>query len=382
MNLSIKRVLPENLAGYILLVSIWLFTGFALGVAILLWPLRIWVNYTRGNNYSAIAENAGVLVLIGLLIIISFRVSLALFQWHLSRKKMIITVLAMAFPITSSFFALYLLMNPDIVNKDAEKVEVTEKITIGPYPTEEKIKELKKEGFTAVISLLHPAVIPFEPELLNKEEALLKKYNMQLIKAPMLPWVADNRASLKLIGDAVKNGKGKYYIHCYLGKDRVNVVKNFILQLSGSVSNAGIESSRTFEAQGFFERGNIYKIDTTTYLLPFPTDEELLAFFLAGHVKTVINIMDSTVAENEPWLQKERTVLVPNGIIYKNMAMRDTSDVTDVENIIDTILLLPKPLVVHHWNTTCPESKLFRKIYYQKTHYPQENLANHDYETF
>jgi hypothetical protein len=74
--------------------------------------------------------------------------------------------------------------------------------------------------------------------------------------------------------------------------------------------------------------------------------------------------------------------LTSNGIIFKNIAVGETSYVKDVENVIDTILLLPKPLVVHHWNTSCPESKIFRKIYYQKTHYPQQNLSNHDAETF
>ena len=62
------------------------------------------------------AEKAGVIVLISLLIIISFRVSLALFHWHVCSKKIIITVLAIVFPLTSSAYALYLFMNPDIVN--------------------------------------------------------------------------------------------------------------------------------------------------------------------------------------------------------------------------------------------------------------------------
>jgi hypothetical protein len=187
MNLSTKRLLPEKFNGYIFLASIWLFTGFALGTLILLWPLRIWINYIRGNNYSDATEKAGVLVLVGLLIIISFRLSLVLFQWHVSCKKMIITGLAIAFPLTSSSYALYLLMNPDIVNEDTAKVKVTEKFTTGSYPTEKKIKELKKEGFTTIISLLHPAVVPFEPELLNKEEALVKKYNIQLLKRLCYP---------------------------------------------------------------------------------------------------------------------------------------------------------------------------------------------------
>src|SRR4051794_19856701 len=338
MFVSIQPKFPRRFSGYVFLCFIWLLTGFALGALILLWPLRIWVNYTRDNNYSDTIERAGVIMLIVVLIIISFRISLALFRWHVTNKKVIITVLSITFPLIASASALYLFMNPDIVNKDAVKVNVTERFTIGPYPTEEKIKELKKEGYTAVISLLHPAVVPFEPELLKQEEILLKKYNMQLIKAPMLPWIADNSASLKVIEDIVKRGKGKYYIHCYLGKDRVNVAKNLILRLSGSVSTSNGESNRTFEGMRSFERGNIYKIDSVCYMPPYPTDEELLAFFVAGRIKTVVNLMDSNISENRSWVQKERNALQPYGITFKNVAVNIQSTPQEIENIIDSIL--------------------------------------------
>lgn len=377
-----RKLLPKNFKGYIFLTSIWLFTGFALGTVILLWPLRMWVNFVRDNNLSDTTEKTGVMILVTLLIVISFRISLALFRWHVTNKKTFVTVLSITFPFIASASALFLFMNPDIVNKDTVNVPVTERFTIGPYPTEEKIKELKKEGYTSVISLLHPAVVPFEPELLKQEEELLKKYNMQLIKAPMLPWIADNSASLKIIEDAVKNGKGKYYIHCYLGKDRVNVAKNLIQRLSGSVSNSNAENSRTLEAMGSFERGNIYKIDSLCYMSPYPTDEEFLAFFLAGRVKTIVNLMDSNIKENKPWIDKERKALESNGILFKNVAIDINSTRSQIESGVDSILLLPKPIVVHHWNTTCPESKLFRKFYYQQTHQVQTNLATHDTETF
>lgn len=380
--ISIRRQLPHKFNGYIFLASIWLFTGFALGAVILLWPLRMWVNYIRDNNLSDTAEKAGVITLIALLIIISFRLSLGLFRWHVTRKKIIVTTLVFLLPLSSSAYALYLFMNPDIVNKDTTKTEVTEKFTTGPYPTEEKIKELKDEGFTDVISLLHPAVVPFEPELLSREEILLQKYNMQLIKAPMLPWIADNSASLKIIEDVVKNGKGKYYVHCYLGKDRVNVVKNLIVRLSGSVKNENEESSRTFEQMKHFERGDLFKIDSAVYMSPYPTDEEMLAFFLAGHIKTVVNLMDSTNEENKNWLEKEKTALETNGIVFRNFAINEKSMANEIESVVDSVLLLSKPMVVHHWNTTCPESKLFRKYYFEKKHYTQQNLATNDTETF
>jgi len=305
-----------------------------------------------------------------------------LFSWHKKRAKILITLLAIAIPFISSAGALYLFMNPDLINSDTQNVSVTEKFTTGPYPTEAKIMELKKEGYTGVISLLHPAVVPFEPVLLDEEEVLLKKYNMQLIKAPMLPWVADNSSSLKIIEDVAKNATGKYYVHCYLGKDRVNVVKNFILNLSGPIQHVKKTKSRTMETQGAFERGDIYKIDSSTYFPPFPTDEELFAFFLAGDVESVVNLMDSTIEDNKPWIRKERASLQPVGITFKNFAVNESTGAAEIENIIDSISLLPKPIIVHHWNTSSPESKLFRKIYYQKTHHAQMNLATHDTETF
>ena len=140
MSISIRRKLPQKFKGYVFLSFIWLFTGFALGALILLWPLRIWVNYARGNNYSNTTETVSVIILIALLIIVSFRISLTLFQWHVTNKKAIITVLSVTFPLIGSASALYLFMNPDIVNKDTIRVSVTERFTIGPYQLKKRLK--------------------------------------------------------------------------------------------------------------------------------------------------------------------------------------------------------------------------------------------------
>jgi len=345
----------------------------------------MWVNYTRENAYSPLAEKLGVMALIIFLFIISLRISLFLFQWHTNQERRVITFYALAIPMFSAAIALWLLMNPQIVNKGTEQTAISQKFTTGPYPTIDKILELKKQGFTGVISLLHPAVVPFEPELLKEEEENLKKEHIELIKAPMLPWLADNTASLKIIEALAKEGKGKYYIHCYLGKDRVNVVKNMLLKVLGSDnvnSNEG-ESSRTFESTGSFERGNIYKIDTSVYMTPFPTDEEFVSFFLAGNVKAVVNLMDTTTAiDSRPWMQKEQRVLSANGLVFKNFAVGANMPEKQINSILDSLNKLPKPLVVHQWSTNSPESKLFRKYYYLRTKYTQKNLATNDLETF
>lgn len=191
----------------------------------------------------------------------------------------------------------------------------------------------------------------------------------------MLPWIGDNEASLKKVEALVKDGKGKYYIHCYLGKDRVNVVKNLIVRLSGKITPAGEESVRTFETAGAFERGELYRLDSGVYVTPYPTDEEFLSFFLAGHVKTVVNIMDSSVVEAKPWVRKEAAALKQNAIVFKLITVHANANNKEIGKLMDSVRLLPRPLVVHHWNTTCPESVLFRRAYYERTKSQQVNLA-------
>ncbi|RYE27124.1 MAG: hypothetical protein EOP48_34675, partial [Sphingobacteriales bacterium] len=193
------------------LLLIWLFTGFALGTLTLLFPLRSWVNYVRDNDLSSTAENMGVVMIMLVLAIVSFIISLKLYKWHLRKQKIFVTITSSGIPLLFSIAALALFMNPDLVNSGSEAAEISQRFTIGPYPTAEKIEQLKKDGYTGIISLLHPPVVPFEPSLLNDEQKAAEENKVELIKAPMLPWIGDNTASLKKIEDIVKSNKGRYY---------------------------------------------------------------------------------------------------------------------------------------------------------------------------
>lgn len=364
---------------------IWLFIGFALGTLLLLFPLRTWVNYVRENELSESAEKLGVVLMMLVLVIVSFLISFKLHKWHLAKKKTIITVLSVALPFLFAAAALALFMNPDLVNKGAETDEISQQYTIGPYPTASKIEQLKAEGYTGIISLLHPAVVPFEPGLLREEEAATKKFGIELVKAPMLPWIGDNTSSLKKIEKLVKAGKGKYYIHCYLGKDRVNVVKNLIAKVSGDASAIESESGathRTFEKMKNFERGELFKLSEDVYLTPYPTDEEFLSFFLAGRVKSVVNILDGSNQDNKKWIAKERTELQKASVEFRHYSMKEDPREKDINQIIDSILTLPKPVVIHRWNTVSSDVKLFRKIFSKKTGSIPLNLATNVPESY
>jgi protein tyrosine phosphatase (PTP) superfamily phosphohydrolase (DUF442 family) len=364
--------------GFMLLI--WLFMGFAVGTLVLLFPLRSWVNYVRENELDDTIEKIGVVVMMAFIAVASLMASYRLFRWHLSRKKALVTALSIIFPFAFAAASLALFMNPDLVNSGSESAAVSQQFTVGPYPTESRIRQLKNEGYTGIISLLHPAVVPFEPSLLSDEEAATKTLNIELVKAPMLPWIGDNSVSLKKIEDLVRSGKGKYYIHCYLGKDRVNVVKNLIARVGGNGSAVASElgaTHRTFEKMQRFERGDIYRLATDVYMTPYPTDEEFLSFFLAGRVKSVVNLMDGGEKRNAKWIDKEQVELEKAGVTFRHYSTQETSGEKELNRIIDSALRLPRPLVIHRWNTRSGDTEKFRELFDRKTGTTSVNLATH-----
>ncbi|MEY5069729.1 MAG: hypothetical protein RLZ47_1591 [Bacteroidota bacterium] len=370
MKLSYKNL--------ILFLFIWLCTGFTLGTLTLLWPLRWWVDLARQQNLSNFQEKTGVIFLILLLITVSIWLSRLIFRWQQKQVQQTYTLLSSIIPFLLALAALALLMQPDLINKDTEQNRVSEQFTIGPYPSEEKIKELKAEGYTAIISLLHPAVVPFEPTLMLQEEELAKKYEIRLIEASMLPWLSDNESALNLIENLAKNKQERYYVHCYLGKDRVNLVKNLLVRLAGeeAVKVDKLSANRTFEEKKSLERGEVYRLAPGVYFTPYPTKEEFLAFFLASELKTVINIMDSTNLEHQKRIKEEREIFVNSDINFENhiLNLAHTNLKGEMNNILTIIEKSPKPMVIHHWNTICPEAKFFIQQFEKQTHSKPINL--------
>lgn len=362
---------------------IWLCAGFASGTLILLFPLRWWINTVRANQFAEIYERLGVIGFILLLFLLSFWLSRKLFNWQKQQQRLVISFISGFFPLVFALAALMLLLQPQFINTTSEQQQVSQQFTIGSYPTEEKIKELKAEGYTGIISLLHTAVVPFEPVLLAQEKAAALKYDIKLVEAPMLPWVSDNTASLKIIEGIIRTNQGKYYIHCYLGKDRVNLVRNLISRLAGEalIEAEAHTARRTFEQMGNFERGDLYRLSKDIYLTPYPTKEEFLAFFLAGNVKTVVNLLDSTDVDDQKRIVEERDILKNGAIDFKNYTFHAIMPQNELLAMVDSVLKLPKPIVIHHWNTTCPEAVLFMKLYTQKTKQIPLNLAKPDVRT-
>lgn len=109
-------------------------------------------------------------------------------------------------------------------------------VIIGPYPVERDLRMLKQAGVATIVSLLDPN-FPYEKQLLEKEQALAREAGLQFFNFPMGSVVGHKlgayydgnaRAAAAAIDAAV--GKGKVYVHCYLGVHRVVAVRQLLEQ--------------------------------------------------------------------------------------------------------------------------------------------------------
>lgn len=351
------NTLPQTTKEWLIFLMLTGLIGYALGTLLLLGPLRNVLEFLRTNNYSAGLEKAVVIGLIGVLIAVTLLVGLYAFKQFKAAAKSSTKLIIFTIPLVLAIVAVCFLLNPGYLNKGEKKQVVGERFTIGPYPEKEQIKQLKEEGYAGIITLLHPAVAPFEPKLLADEEKNAAAVGLELVKAPMLPWLSDNTESIAKIKQLVNTGKGRYYIHCYLGKDRVNVVKNLILRVSDKTTISSTLPHRTFEEVGVFERGSIYKIAEDIYFVPYPTKEEFLGYILSANYKTVVNMLGNDTEDSKKTSDNEIALLKNYEMPLVNIPLKDNADSKSIASVVNEILKLPRPLVIHHWNTSSPLSK-------------------------
>jgi protein tyrosine phosphatase (PTP) superfamily phosphohydrolase (DUF442 family) len=350
-----------------ILFVFWLFWGFALGTFILMVPVRRMADYAHEHNWPESKENMMVFVFMGVLIILSFLLakfsSRAVLNAENNRNK---KLLHTGVPVLLAVISLFLFFSLSMINADHNRKDkqISTHFTIGPYPEAKKIEQLKEEGYTAIISLLHPAVVPFEPKLLDDEKEVAKKEGIEVISIPMLPWVSDNQSSIDSLRQIVRNAKGKYYVHCYLGKDRVNVARRIIEQESGT--NFKLESEiqqRSINDLKAFERGDIYKLDDDTYLTPMPTKEEYFGYVIATNFSQIVSLSDMSDPEARALAEQEAGWLKEFKLAYKVFDVSDKADAKRVQQIVDSVRTMQRPLLIHAFRSNQPVAQAFKQAY-------------------
>jgi protein tyrosine phosphatase (PTP) superfamily phosphohydrolase (DUF442 family) len=225
----------------------------------------------------------------------------------------------------------------------------------GAYPDEATLRRLKHDGVTAVISLQHPAVLPFEPASIEAEKKAARVVGVRFIHAPMLPWVSDNHAALEEIRRIAQTGEGVYYVHCGLGRDRTNVVRRMLeadgvkTALHGSIGHASTFADRLRLPPGRhgrdFQRGAIRELEAGVWLIPYPNPAELAGYMEAGQVKEVVLLLDPTDAQQKAWRDEAGRTLAAARVPVRARPLMGR-DLPTAKEIAAWVRTLPRPVAV------------------------------------
>lgn len=146
----------------------------------------------------------------------------------------------------------------------------------GSYPDSDKIASLRVQGYSGIISLLDPIVLPQEPILIQQESDSTTEYNMPLIKIPMLPGGIKNIEAENQIKKFIEaSSNKKYYVHAYYGSDRVKQFIDIVDEFDNDkVVKKAAKVQEPVKQVVTLSRGEIMYIDDHLVITPKPTDEE------------------------------------------------------------------------------------------------------------
>jgi hypothetical protein len=216
----------------------------------------------------------------------------------------------------------------------------------GKYPDTETLRRLKRENITAVISLEHPGDL-VERQAIEEERRITRELGLKLVEAPMLPWVSKNEASLEKIRSIARTGRGRYYVHCGLGRDRVNLVKHMLEGMGARTVTAEsfVEGNFFHTRIPNFERGQLGTFGDDKWLVPYPDKHEMLANILQGKRAHMILALDTTDAEQRQWWQEARVLFKEYAILFEDMPTKP-GDQARIKQIVSRLLAVPGPAAV------------------------------------
>jgi hypothetical protein len=332
----------------------WLLVGLVLGTAVLVGPVRL---ITEGMGRAGWEQSSQDHVLIVVILLyLAFSLLLTRFIVGImfrARNRNTAWAIAAVFTLLAAGTA-WEWSNPAKMlagiagGGDGGRYNVTGggEFIFGAYPDEPKLDSLKKAGVTAVISLQHPGVV-IEREGINAERDATRKLHLEFIQAPMLPWVSDNEESLEKLRQIARTGKGKYFVHCGLGRDRVNVAKRIIEAEGIKIAlNSGVKTATGFsDRPDPFERGSLAHLEPGKWLIPFPNKHEMFGFILSGQAGTVMSLLDPTDPQQAAWSAETEKLLKEYAIPFV-MRPLPQNDVARANGIAKEVRALPPPVTV------------------------------------
>lgn len=332
---------------------LWLMVGMFVGTIVLVLLVRWIVAGMEQLGWDQRAQNIVLVVVILAYLVFSWFIARALHRRMLATSNRTIRfgipVIATALAVTT--FLLW--SNPggvfaSLAGGSSSRLSMGSGAVweFGRYPDSEILQRLKREKVTAVISLEHPGDL-VERQGIEEERRATRALGLKLIEAPMLPWVSNNQASLDLIRSIARKGTGRYYVHCGLGRDRVNLVKHMLEGMGArTVAATGYLEGNFFDTRiPNFERGQLGTFGDDKWLVPYPDKHEMLANILQGKTAQIILALDTTDAQQRQWWQETRAAFMEYAIPFEDMSTK-SDDQTRIKQIVARILAVRGPAAV------------------------------------
>jgi hypothetical protein len=316
--------------------------GFGGGCLVLLYfvvPVEQWM---MDNGFPQERVDRLLSVVVAGWIVFGFAAAFLFDRYVMKQGRRLIGFLVAGATSVGACVVLYMFLNTEsaIIAMNQGEVEiVSDRFTFGPYPTLEEMESLKAAGYDGIVTLLNPVLV-FEGTLLQEELENGKRIGLEIHSFPMLPWVGDNKEAMDKIRRLFSEDETKrYYIHCYLGRHRVDIVKQIAMEVSGTV----IELPPMLQASRL-ERGPVYFFEGGRVAVgPLPTDEEWFTFVFRHQTKEVISILD-----NETSLEQVERITDENNVLFTPMPMdRNAPDARALEALIGHVRAADHKVYIH-----------------------------------
>lgn len=363
VNLDEKPLYKWLLLGYVF-VTIFFPLGF---YTLLAGPSKWIIEAALKYSWTEQSEKLVQRFVILLLIVVSLLLALLFKKFFLSKANSFLRYFSLTFLSVLFFTSVYFFtFKPEVFIKlggvsmdntmqsNIGSSGQTIEFVMGAYPDLKQLRRLKESGYAGVVSLLSELVVPAEPNLIRQEDENAKKIGIKLIRIPMLPWVSGNNESIDKIHTLAKEGNGKYFVHCYLGRDRVNVFRKIVKDMGAKSVALQKEILRHIDDLQRFERGKYFKINSRVYLTPLPTDEEFFGYIVNGQFASVISLLDPKNPDDTTWIAKEKNILLRYGVHYVNLPVSDAKNRNAIKILLDSLPKIKKPYIIHKYNSEDP----------------------------
>ena len=222
------------------------------------------------------------------------------------------------------------------------------RFAFGPYPEEEELHTLRREGFVGVISVLGEETEELRSRV-ARERTAVGDAGLTFVQAPLLVDGRVDVESLHTLARVVERTDYAYYVHDLGAESRkLDLARRLILRLS---DRPDVMDSPLTDGMRL-ERGPLTALGSDIFLSPVPTDPELLEYLVASPVRSVVMLLDPEDPADVPWIEKERAILETVDIGVKVEPVRELPyEPTRVRRLERLIRDEARPVVVHTFRT-------------------------------